>query len=269
MCRNFGLAQHNPDRVDLLEPACRAWSCPDCGPRRKREFEALVYAGEPTKFLTLTIKRTADGHPVDACTLLLKGWNSLLKRLKRLHGKSNVQFVWVIEGTKAGWPHLHIALRMPFTHYKLLGKWWQEITGSKIVDIRRPHTPQQMAQYLSKYLSKKPVKFGNHKRYHSSTNWAPGFKEKKEKKLRVFGDARWQRVREFRQYLHQLVTQAHFVEQTTERSWIAWKLGYYPERSMAIPWVARRYGLPEPPQRASNTQTAYQRPLSGLGGVVA
>lgn len=258
MCRNFGLAQHNPDRVDLLEPACRAWSCPDCGPVRKRVFEALVYAGEPTKFLTLTIKRTEDGHPVAACDLLLNGWNILLKRLKRLHGKNNVHFVWVVEGTKKGWPHLHIALRMPFTAQRWLSAAWHEITGSSIVDIRRPDTAQQMAQYLSKYLAKAPVRFGTHKRYHYSRHWAPGFKQVKEIKPRVFGEARWERVRGFREYLHRLVQQAHLVEQTTERTWIAWRLGYYPERSMAIPWVARRCGLPEPPQRASNTHEALQ-----------
>jgi len=258
VCRNFGLAQHNPDRVDLLEPACRAWSCPDCGPRRKRDFEDLIRAGEPTKQLTLTLRRTEGGSPLLAADKLLRCWSVLLKRIRRKLGKSNVEYAWVIEGTKAGWPHLHVALRMPFLKWEWIKATWLELTGdSDHVDIRAKDK-DKAAWYMSKYLAKDPVRFGTHKRYHYSKGWAPGHRPPKEVKPRVFGEARWERVREFHPYLHRLTQQAHLVEQTSERSWIAWKLGHYPERSMAIPWVARRYGLLGPPQLASNTHEALQ-----------
>jgi hypothetical protein len=264
VCRNFGLAKHNDDRVDLLEPACRAWSCPDCGPRRKREFELFVCAGEPTHQLDLTLRRPEGGNPLEAADKLLACWSILLKRMQRKLGKANIEYVWVMEGTEAGWPHLHIALRMPYLWIGWIKGNWHEITGDSYQAwIQRKDGPKA-ARYLSKYLSKDLHRFGNHKRYHHSRGWAPGFKQPKDVKPRVFGEPWWVKVHGLHEYLHRLVQQAHLVEQTTERSWIAWKLGHYPERAMAIPWVARLHGLPEPPQRASNTQAALQHARASL-----
>lgn len=256
-CRNFGLARHNPDRVDLLGPRCNAWSCPDCGPRRQRLFELFIMAGEPTHQLDLTLWRPKvvdDKLALAAADKLLRCWAILLKRMQRKLRKQ-IEYCWVIEGTQEGWPHMHIALRIPKNLWIGWIKWnWHQITGDSYeCHIQRKDGPKA-ARYLSKYLSKDLHRFGKHKRYHHSRGWAPGFKEKVEKKPRVFEEAWWVKVDDLPQYRHRLVQQAHLVEQTSERSWIAWKPGHYPQRSMAIPWVASLHARPPPPQRASNTQ---------------
>ena len=149
---------------------------------------------------------------------------------------------------------------MPYLWIGWIKGNWHEITGDSYEAWIQNKDGPKAARYLSKYLSKDFRRFGNHKRYHHSRGWAPGFKQPKDVKPRVFGEGRWVKVPELREYLHQLVKQAHLVERTTERSWIAWKLGHYPQRSMAIPWVAYLHAPPPPPQRASNTHDPAQHP---------
>lgn len=269
MCRNFGLVQHNEDRLDLLEPHCRLWSCPDCGPQKKRDFERMIFFGQPNKMLTLTLWRPKDGDPLEAADRLYKAWPELWKRIKRRYPSAELAYGWAVEDTQEGWPHMHVALRAPFIPQTWLSRVWKELTGdSYVVDIR-DKSSEDCARYLSKYLAKNPTKFGNHKRFHASRNFAPGW-NKRDKRPKVFGEGRWVKLREPpKDYKIRMVQQGYYPEPLGPGMWRLWKRGYWPER-FKPPWeVSWEEFRPPEPQRASNTQTAYERPLRGLGEYVA
>lgn len=265
MCRNFGLVQNNDDRLDLLEPHCRSWSCPDCGPQKKRDFERMIFFGQPNKMLTLTLRRTEGGDPLEAADRLLKAWGELQKRRKRKWPKAEFAFGWVVEPTEAGWPHLHAALRSPFWPQSWIEAVWKELTGDSDVVWIQDKSAKGCAMYLSKYLAKNPKKFGNHKRFHASRNFAPGWKDKTPRP-KVFGEGRWVRINEPpRNYKYRMVQQGYYPEPLGPGMWRLWARGYWPERFRPPREPSWEEFRPPEPQRASNTQTAYERPLPGLG----
>jgi hypothetical protein len=123
--------------------------------------------------LTLTIRRTASGDPVEARSRLGRGVREILRRAARETGVQAAYFV-AIEKHKSGWPHAHIALRgWKFVGHKRLSRQWLAITGdSSHVHIRR--LPQRrLAKYLAKYLGKDLHRFGTFKRYWCSQDWLP------------------------------------------------------------------------------------------------
>jgi len=235
MCRGFGLCKHSPDRVDLKEPRCWAWSCEECAPIRQRVLVAQLHCGEPTKFLTLTCRWTDGQDPIETCTRLMAAWNKLLKRLRRFHDGHEVEAFWVLEATKRGAPHLHIALRMPFTHWQIIRAMWVELTGWHSTDIRTMRDFKERVYYLTKYMGKEPHKFGTHKRYGRTKRYLQNW-EGKHETLLVFGEPRWERVKgKMIDYRHSLIYQGCFIEVIDNWNSRAWRLGYWPERVRGPP----------------------------------
>jgi hypothetical protein len=242
MCRGFGLCKHSPDRVDLKEPRCWSWLCEDCAPVRRNVLIGDLYSGNPSKFLTLTWQWREGMNPAEECTKMMTGFSKLIVILRKYHKNHEVEYFWVLEATKQGAPHLHIALRMPYTPKAKLIEWWFKLTGSYIVDIQDIRTYKDKVSYIAKYLGKDPEKFGTHKRYSRSKRYLLNHKPY-EKPVRKIGDPWWERVpRTMGEERHRLVRQHHFIEQTNNHNWIAWKLGYWPCRAWKIPWIAEGYG---------------------------
>jgi len=242
MCRGFGLSRDSTDRIDLKAPRCWAWSCEDCAPLRQRMLIAQLHNGEPTKFLTLTCRWVDGMDPVATCGRMMRAWNKLLKRLRRFHGDREVEAFWVLEETKEGAPHLHIALRMPYTAQRFISQWWRDLTGWYIVDIRNMAGFKDRVRYVAKYLGKGPGKFGNHKRYSRTRRYLKDW-HRPEPEQPKFGEPRWQRLGStLGEALHLLVSRYHWIDQTDERHWIAWKLGHWPCRAWAVPWVGFTLG---------------------------
>jgi hypothetical protein len=102
-------------------------------------------------------------------------WRLLWKRIKRRYHRAELGYCKVVEFTKAGSPHLHIALKAPFIPQQWLSEQWLELTGSSVVDIRKIGTARGLARYLSKYLTKSGVTLPNRRKYAASRGFLPPF----------------------------------------------------------------------------------------------
>jgi len=107
--------------------------------------------------------------------MLARAWRTIVKRLHRLHPFTPIEYLAVVEGTKAGEPHLHILYRGPFIPQRQLSKWMAELATAPIVDIRRIRHQREVVRYVGKYITKKPAQFGTAKRYWSSYHYTEKF----------------------------------------------------------------------------------------------
>lgn len=141
--------------VSLAVPLkCRSWECPRCGPAQAVRLRFLIAEAAPTKFLTLTCSVGTHPDRLAAFEAMRAAWPKLVKRLRRYHGDAPVEFLWVLEATRHGWPHYHVALRMPYTPQALISRWWIELANTRVVHIRAVDSPQSGAWELSKYMTK-------------------------------------------------------------------------------------------------------------------
>jgi len=195
MCGDRGLSKDSGERVELLELPCNMWGCDDCRPGKRARVVAQILAGKPRLFLTLTMQVVEGRTPLEACDLMLKGWDRLLKWLRRFHKGKEVEAYWFIEATEQGYPHIHIVLRMPFTPEHKIQEHWIRYTGSYILKIKTITNQLHMARYVAKYLTKAPVRFGTHKILSRTRGYLPAdFNEKYEKS--ALGAPRWELLHE-------------------------------------------------------------------------
>jgi hypothetical protein len=229
MCGEFGLSQDSGEHAELLAPYCRRYGCDDCLPIIRRRLQRQIRAGRPNKLLTLTMRRVEGGDPIAAAGVLMKSWDTFLKRLRRHLGDDEVQFLHVKEGTRKGWPHLHVALRMKSVDHTLIRGWWEEITGAFQVDIRAVKSVRGVAKYLAKYLTKDLVKFGSYRVWSSSRRWAVDPVEKQEPVSSV-GQSRPVRLEGgMTSHRNMLERAGYFITWTSLRSWNAYGPHDWPE----------------------------------------
>jgi len=174
LCTEWSLVKHAPSERALKLLYCRAWNCPICRPRRKRQLLALASSGEPNRFLTLTVNPHIGDSPEHRLKLLAHAWKVLVKRLRREHGNKAIQYLAVVEQTKLGEPHLHILLRSPFLSQRLLSDAMSELIGAPIVDIRKIRNQREVVRYVAKYITKAPEQFGSAKRYWHTPGYELG-----------------------------------------------------------------------------------------------
>lgn len=144
------------DQVEAFYVRCRSWQCEECAPYKLRKLRARICAGKPDMLLTLTCNPERWGSPAEAALAMSAALQEFFRRWrKHLNGKRVPRFV-VVEKTKKGWPHFHIAMRSTFVPHALIKGWWHDLTGASIVDVQRVRSQRAVGKYLSKYLSKAP-----------------------------------------------------------------------------------------------------------------
>jgi len=153
---------------------CRSWNCETCAEMRKGQLMAQAASGEPVRFLTLTVNPEVGEDPDDRMKMLAWAWRTCVKRLRRLYGPTAIEFLAIVEQTKAGEPHLHILLRSPYIPQKLISKCMEDLINAPIVDIRIIRSQREVIRYVAKYLTKAPHRFGTSKRYWSSAHYDLG-----------------------------------------------------------------------------------------------
>ncbi len=104
--------------------------------------------------------------------MLAHAWRTIVKRLHRLHPLKTIEYMAVVEGTKAGEPHLHILYRGPWIAQRTLSTWMLDLADAPIVDIRAVKNRRQAVRYVAKYITKKPEQFGSAKRYWRSYHYS-------------------------------------------------------------------------------------------------
>lgn len=168
LCQATALVKMAPLESRAKPLYCRSWLCPTCRPKRKSQLLALAASGEPNRFLTLTVNPTIGDSPAARLKLLSHAWNVLVKRLRRQMGKAPIDYLAVVESTKAGEPHLHILLRSPYIPHAMISEAMEELIGAPIIDIRKIRSQVEVVRYVAKYITKRPTQFGTSKRYWHS-----------------------------------------------------------------------------------------------------
>lgn len=164
---------------------CKCWQCETCGPIQLHKLRRRIAEGNPDMLLTLTCKPRDEEFPADAARRMMDAWKILRKRWQRRHSLKALPFFLIVEATKKGWPHFHIALRAPFVEQKWLSAEWEQLTGAHRVDVRRIRNPRGAIRYLTKYLTKSPARFSRVQRFSSSRNWSQAEQENVEKPRKV------------------------------------------------------------------------------------
>lgn len=170
-CGERSLVKYDGRDRTVASLTCRSWTCPDCYDGRKRRLMAECQAGAPSTFLTLTSRVRDDVTRDQAALELTRAWRLIRLRLMRRAGLKKLPFIAVMEGTKRGWPHLHILLRSIWLDHRLISAWMDELTSSPIVDIQRIDNRRKVNAYVAKYCSKAAHKFGTAKRYFKSKDY--------------------------------------------------------------------------------------------------
>lgn len=181
LCREWQMVKFRPEANYARPLYCRSWRCEVCQPRRKSQLMALAASGQPTRFLTLTINPQTGTDPESRLKILSRAWRLIVKRLRRLHPNTPIDYLAIVEETKRLEPHLHILLRSPYIPQFLLSEWMRELADSPIVDIRLIRSQKEVVRYVAKYITKSPAQFGNAKRYWSSRTYELDKTNKPEK----------------------------------------------------------------------------------------
>ena len=156
---------------------CRRWSCEYCAQLNRRRVIAIAVAAKPRALLTLTVSSKQYPDADDAAEALKRGLRLLRLRLERHSRLTNFHFLAVFERHKSGHPHLHLLIRGNFIPWKLLRRWWEEITGSTHIDIRKIDTRGKAAFYVAKYIGKDLAPFEHCKRWWRSHGYSEDVKD--------------------------------------------------------------------------------------------
>ena len=172
-CPSYTAAIATVNSVRLVPLRCWSWHCPHCQPLRRRWLIKAALAGRPNRLLTLTVNRNAFPDPDQAAALLRRIFGLLILHLRRRFPAADIQYLAVMEATKAGHPHLHVLIRSAYIPQPLISRLMNRFMLSPIVDIRAIHSAPQAARYVAKYLGKQPHRFRTTYRYSRSRHFLP------------------------------------------------------------------------------------------------
>ena len=129
---------------------CDRWDCPTCGPHKRRVWMARIASGGPERFVTVTVRPSSSTTPAQAAIDLKRNWSRFVDHFRR-HGHT-CEYVWCLQWTQQGWPHLHILQRGSFIPQRELSIWMLKHLNSPIVDVRRIHNAKQAISYAARYM---------------------------------------------------------------------------------------------------------------------
>lgn len=150
---------------------CKRWSCEICHNYNRMKVMHAARRGQPNLFMTLTCNPANFSSPDEAARDMKRGLSALRRRIARRWKVKNIPFIVVYEKTKKGWPHMHLLMRAPFMHWKVLRAMWQEISGAHQVDVRFIRKATQVLFYVTKYIGKELHAFEGCKRWWRSHNY--------------------------------------------------------------------------------------------------
>lgn len=159
--------------VVLAPSRCKRWACDQCGPKKARRLAKRIQRTKAQRFVTLTIRPAEGESAEEALDRLNRAWRIVWKRIKREQGAKAVGYVRIVELTKRGVPHLHIALDSGFVPQRRLSGWMGAIVGSPIVDIRKIKSERGLARYLAKYLTKAHETLENRRKWSATRRFLP------------------------------------------------------------------------------------------------
>lgn len=150
---------------------CRRWSCRVCAQTKIKQLACAVRLARPNRLLTLTVDPSLYLEPKEAWEATRRKVPILIRKLRQRFGE--VEYLRVTEVTKHGWPHYHLLVRSGFLPHAVVKSLWREMTGARIVDLRKVHASFAAYQYLVKYLSKLHRLEWTERHVSVSRNFAP------------------------------------------------------------------------------------------------
>ena len=145
------------DKMYLLRGTCKKWSCPTCGARNGRVWQAKILnhinsheKGKRWYFLTITAHPHAD-NAYKSLKNIRTGWKKLYNRMRSTYGVSSYVKVW--EFHEDGRFHLHLLIA------RKIGKRWLKKNSAEcgmgyMCDSSASKNAGQVVGYISKYLLK-------------------------------------------------------------------------------------------------------------------
>lgn len=171
LCSNEVLVNANRIEGEAHLLRCKRWSCETCKEYNRLRVMHAARRGQPNLFMTLTCNPARWSSPDEAARDMKRGLVQLRRRIERRWKIKNIPFIVVYEKTKKGWPHMHLLLRAPYMHWKVLRAMWQEISGAHQVDVRFIKKATQVLFYVTKYIGKDLHAFEGCKRWWRSHNY--------------------------------------------------------------------------------------------------
>jgi hypothetical protein len=172
-CPRGTLLGFQPGALLILPAGCHKWHCANCGRKNARKLAARIIHTKARRFITLTVRACRPTDARDQLDLMNHAWRLLWKRIKRKQGASAVGYVKVVELTKKGTPHFHVAIDTAFISQRWLSLQWLELTGSPVVDIRLIRSESGLAHYLAKYLTKRSETVSKRRKFSASRGFLP------------------------------------------------------------------------------------------------
>jgi hypothetical protein len=150
---------------------CKRWSCELCNPYNHRRIKRAAREGAPSTFLTLTVNPARYATYDEAARDLKTAWVNLRRRMQKSFAMDRPPFIAIFEGTKRGWPHLHILMRCRYIPQRWFSQQMADLIGAPICDVRFIDNVGRVAAYVAKYISKAPSGFAHCKRWWRSKDY--------------------------------------------------------------------------------------------------
>lgn len=181
LCTDQALIKREDGRYYAKAIRCKRWSCQVCSQLNRRRVISIAVKAKPRALLTLTVSSKQYPDPDLAADALKRGLRLLRLRLQRHEKLKNFRFLAVFEKHKSGFPHLHLLIKGEYIPWQMLRKWWEEITGSTHIDIRRIKSTGAAAYYVAKYIGKDLAAFAHCKRWWRSKGFSAPPESREEK----------------------------------------------------------------------------------------
>ena len=195
------------NRCIVFKGRCKSWTCPECAPLRRRALIREAREGRPNRFITLTVNPSWFNSPEERAAKLAKAWRLTVAAYRHRWPNRELQYLAVFEATKLGEPHLHIVARGDFIAHKWLSAQMKKRMGAPIVDVRFIKKQADVVRYVTKYISKRSIRFGTCKRYWRSAGYLK-VSPSKARKLRNAGAIFFIGRRHFLRYAELLLARA-------------------------------------------------------------
>lgn len=138
---------------------CRCRVCPVCSDRYRNLLrEGVARVARPyawPAFITLTIQHDFISPLDELLDRLQHAWRKLQRAAVWRTVDAGVKIIEITHGENGWHPHVHVVADCRWIQQSDLAAAWRRATGgSSIVDVRRVKSRQELASYVSKYLSK-------------------------------------------------------------------------------------------------------------------
>lgn len=238
LCTDRVFVNADTTSAEIKGLRCKRWDCEICKPFNRMRVMHAAKNGRPNLFMTLTCDHKKYSSPSEAARDMKRGLVLLRRMIERRWKVKNVPFIVVFEAHESGWPHMHLLLRAPYMHWKVLRGMWEHITGAFQVHVSEIKTIGQALFYVTKYIGKDLGKFDGCKRWWRSHNYNQI--DEKHEKPRPRGLMYMRVDGEFHQMCDTLEKMGWYLEQSGRYSVEATPLGWKAKRLDEAFWRSIR-----------------------------